>query len=452
MKKTLIYIILISYLILIIKYQFPLFEIMVAILNVLLACSFISKINSFKDNIFRLYLLGYLYCSIFVVVIFELNGVGFFKNVITYDEYRDLTIWGNHLYLIIFLVFSISSLFIKKRRYEIIAREDVVINNHDIVSGFKRITIIVYVLCIVSIVLGLYDAMEPARTVLPLHLNGIINETCYTLYPFIFSLYVYDCFSNNRKLNRNCIVLFIVYLFLEIVVTSSKGVFIQALIPAALVAIFCGRFTKKFFIKYCLPLLVVTYLLYPIISLARQEGVLSMSSMSAAYAENKTVDKSEQSSPFVRAFLTGVYYLKVKDEVDNDYLSFDFRHVPYLFLNGGGAVYMTREIDQMPENVHHGSGITGLPDAILWGGYLMCYIVLAIFAIISCIGDKASFFHNSAPYQVILFSFLQTLIANRSITFFFDNLFFSAFISIILRIFIVIYYKKKYVRKESVHL
>ena len=409
-------------------------EVLISVATIFLAGVYVGRIRNLENHLCILYILAYIYCSVDIVAVLQLNGVGFFKEIITYEEYRALAIWGNHLFLIVFSVVFLLSIFKRKKRHVLDTQATVRHRGKNIDEEFKRVTVFVYFLCILSIALGLYDAVEAARVVLPFHLNGFINETHSVLYPFIFSIYLYDCFKNNRRIDKTCVIMYVLYLGIEIIVTSSKGILLVALIPAAIMALFCGKFTKRVFYRYCMPLLIVAYLIYPIISLARGDGGLSLGSLSEAYAENKTIDKSEQTSPFVRAFLTGVYYLKVKDEVDNDIFSFDLRHVPYLFLNGGGGVYMTREIDQMPENVHHGSGITGLPDAILWGGNMMCFIVLIILVVLAYVGDNSLFLLNNPPYRLILFLFLQLLITNRSITFFFDNLFCSAVISIILKI------------------
>lgn len=446
MKKAIVTLFVLTNIFLLLRYQYPFIEVMVSLLNVVLAYFYVKNIKRYQDHLCMLYVLAYIYCSVDVVAILQLNGVGFFKDVISYSEYQTLAIWGNHLYLIVFVMDAILSLFDRRKTSVKEQEPKRRKKNYNIDEEFKRLTIFIYFLCILSIALGLYDATQPARVVLPFHLNGLINETHNVLFPFIFAVYLYDCFTKNRKLDKTCVMMYVVYLGLEIVVTSSKGILLVALIPAFLMVFMCGRFTKKLFYRYCLPLVVLVYLLYPIISLARGEGTLSLGTLSEAYVENKSIDKSEQTSPFVRAFLAGVYYIKVMDEVDSDIFSFDFHLVPYLVLNGGGAVYMTREIDQMPESVHHGSGITGLPDAILWGGHMMCFIILCVFVIIAHIGDNSPFLLNNPPYRLILFLFLQLLIVNRSITFFFDNLFFSAVISIVLKILIVMYYNRKYAR------
>ena len=137
--------------------------------------------------------------------------------------------------------------------------------------------------------------------------------------------------------------------------------------------------------------------------------------------------------------------IPIKDVIDNDMWSFDFSNVPMLLGLRGGSAYMTRVIDGVPENVHHSSGVTGLCDGLLWGGYPMCFILVAIYVFMCFYGDNNRKMLARPPFRLILFFFFYSLVFARAFSFFIDSLFMSSIVSIIIKIMIAKYYYKKLV-------
>ncbi len=444
MKHFLTYLFAICNIYLFLQYDFSLLEMGIGTINCVLAALYFYRIQNYRNHIFVLFLFFYLFCSNYIFAIFEFNGIGFFKNVITWKEYRNLAIWGNHLFLVLFVLANIVKGKRSKKQIELKAvdRRSVFTENM-----FVRITIFTYILSVISKLLGISDMMNPPKVILPLHLNGIIDELRGNLYPFVFAIYIYDCIRCERKIPHKSVVLFCVYAILEVVVRTSKGALISSFFPVLELIALLGIVKRRMVVRYFIPLVLASYLMYPIIGLARSAGDVSLEGMMSAYNEYKTASEEEKTSPFVRFFMTGIYYIKVESEINNDYLSFDFRHVPYLALRGGGGVYMTREIDGVPEGMFHSSGITGLTDALLWGGHLMCIIVMALIMIIALVGDNSKLLSRKPLYRLFLFSLFYIFVVQKTLSYFIDALFFSSLISLLLKLLITKLYYNKMISK-----
>lgn len=401
------------------------------------------KNETLKDNFFVLFYLAYLFCSCQVVALFELTSVGFYKNEISYTEYRELSMWSTHLFFVIMTTLILlkpiysqgKTIEIKAPRYLFSSRK---------IDG-SLIKFFIFVLCLqfLSLVFGLASNQFAASTVLPFHLNGLIDEIRSNIAAYIFAIYLFDKYIKNENPKKKVIAIFVIYAFMEVILRNSKGAFVYSFLPIIVLMGGMGKIDKKVIMKVIIPLVVSLVILYPIVEAARGEGQITISSMIKTSRNMESVDMSEKSSPYIRSFLTGVYYTKVVDDISNDELAFDFSHIPILLLLRGGSAYMTRIIDRIPEDHHHSSGITGLNDALLWGGYLLCYIVAALLACLTISGDKAIVMRKNPLYKVILFFFFYDRLLGTTISFFIDSLLFSSIGSLLIKYFLTQYYYKK---------
>ncbi len=392
-----------------------------------------------------MFLILYIFCSVHVVSFFELSSVGFFRNYITLSEYKQLAIWGNYLFFIIFLLLNILLSFTRITKDIVVERTlPNKVQSNKINRYFIGATFLVFSLQFLTLVLGLAGDHFDAKTVLPFHLNGIIDEYRANLYPYIFAVFIYDQIIKGNKIKKTTVIIFVVYALLEMFVRNSKGAFVLSFLPVFIMLAFANYVNRKFVIKYILPLVIALSIMYPIIEQARDSGQLTVENLMSTVKKAGNTNE-DNSSLYIRTFLTGIYYVKVKDVIDNDMWSFDFSNVPMLLGLRGGSAYMTRVIDGVPENVHHSSGVTGLCDGLLWGGYPMCFILVAIYVFMCFYGDNNRKMLARPPFRLILFFFFYTLVFARSFSFFIDSLFMSSIVSIIIKIMIAKYYYKKLV-------
>lgn len=416
------------------KYQFPMMEWLMMIAIIVILTGLFRKID-IKGHVFLYFLILYITCSVQIVALFELHSPGFFKNTIYPDEYRKLALWGNHLYFVLALSYIIFNNIIKPKR-----NRNVSLINDNKQKNFDRIfcviALIVIFLQFLTIVLGLTDTTEGVKTQLPFHLNGIIDEIRGQVFRYIFAIYLFHKYQTNTPFDKNNLLLFVLYSLLEVFVCSSKAVLVECYLQAVVLIAMIGKFNKSVLVKVVVPLLLALVVMYPVIEMARSEGNLSLSNTATAFKNRNQIDDEEKSSTYIRTFLTGVYYTKLIDVVSQDNFTFDFRQLPQVIVLGGGSAYMTRVIDQMPESVHHSSGITGLCDALLWGGHPMCYIYMFILMLIAVYGDNGRLMRDKPLYRLILFFWFYTRILGTAFSYFIDPLFFAGIGSIIIKLVI----------------
>ncbi len=433
-----------------IKYRYGVIDDVLMISELIMFAFYFKRIKHYKDHLFVFFMLFYISFSVHVVSLFELTSIGFNKDIITYQEYRQLAIWGNRLF---FIILTIVSLYGKKG---LIGNNQAPSSRHNPTRHEKidklmiLYMVFVYFLQFISFTLGITGSLEDASIQLPFHLNGIIDELRTSVCQFAFCIYLFHKFEYNGEVKRNVVLMYIIYAFLEIFVKNSKGAFVFSFLSPIVIMFMMEKIHKKILAKYVLPLVAVFVISYPIIETARQEyGQLSLQSLQKASQEIGKSNEKENSSPYVRAFLTGVYYTKVMYEVNPNQDEFDFTRVPMLVLLGGGASYMTSIIDQYPAGYHHSSGITGLCDALLWGGYPLCYIVVAILTLFALLGDRAELFRKKPLLRLIFFFWFYSRFVANSVSFIIDPLFFSAIGSILIKIILTSLYYKKYGKKSN---
>lgn len=433
--------------ILAIKYDYSLIEWLILFVTTILSFLYFRKLKNIKDNISVLFVIAYIFLSVHVMALFEMTSVGFAKDVIYPNEYRLLAIWGNHLFLVLFATILLFAIFNKRKKKRIICQQGPPVLRNNCPKNealFEKTTKFVYILCVFCFITGISNLTRPPDIVLPFHLNGLIDEFHSVTYQFIFAIFVYDSLIKQGTVKKKYIFLYVIYVILEVFVRASKGVLLGAFLPAVIMMICMGRMSKKIVIRYLMPAVLIFVFAYSIIEQVRRADEFSVEAVQNAAKKSRS-DSESGSSPYIRAFLTGMYYVKVVDIVDQDNFSFDFRRVPVLYLMRGGVNYMTYEIDGFSENDYQSSGVTGLIDALLWGGYPLCWIVLIIIVIIALLTDNSIWIRKKKIYAVIMFFFLYTLLTGRTLTLFIDELVFPTFTSILIKIYLThLYYKRLY--------
>ncbi len=314
----------------------------------------------------------------------------------------------------------------------------------------KAFLVFIYFLQVITLSLGINDSLEDAQVVLPFHLNGIIDELRVSVCQFVFCVYIYHKLTIGTKVNRSVVVMYIVYALIHMFVNNSKGAFAFAFFQVIILMIMMNRIKKGTVLKVFVPLILFFLITYPIVESARQNGQMTLRSFTETARAGGDIDAENQSSPFLRIFLSGVYYTKLVSYVEPNQTQFDFRRVPILVLTGG-AGYMTRMIDEVPETVHHSSGVTGLCDALLWGGYPLCYVITALLALFSFLGDHSRLFKGNVLYRVIFFMLFYNFLVATTVSYFIDSRFIASLGSIIIKILIVrMYFYKRMNRSETI--
>lgn len=424
------------------KYSLPVYDFILIVINLIIMHSYFKN-EILKDNFFVLFYLVYLFCSCQVVALFELTSVGFFKKEISYTEYRQLSIWSTHLFFVIMTTLILLKPIFSQGNTIEIRTPRYLVSSRRIDSLLINFFIFVLCLQLLSLVFGLASNQFAASIVLPFHLNGLIDEIRSSIAAYVIVIYLFDRYIKKESSNKKVIAIYFIYAFMEVILRNSKGAFVYSFLPVIALMGVMGKIDKKAIMKVIIPLVVSLVILYPIVETARVDGQITVSSVIDAANNMESVDMSEKSSPYIRSFLTGVYYTKVVGEICNDELAFDFSHIPILLMLRGGSAYMTRIIDGIPEKHHHSSGITGLNDALLWGGYLLCYIVAALLAYLAISGDKAIVMRKNPLYKVILFFFFYDRLFGTTISFFIDSLLFSSIGTLLIKYFLTRYFYKK---------
>lgn len=425
-----------------IKYDFSLIEWLILFLTTILSLDFFKQLRTIKNNINMLFLILYVFCSVHIMALFELTSWGFVKSVIYDYEYNALALWGNHLFFVIFLSF-----FVINKAHNLFKRKPMIVgaSRHKFNTDklFTGLSIFTYVLSFFCIATGISNLMSGPNIILPFHLNGLIDELRGNIYPFVFAVYLYDILNKGRKMPPKNIYLFIGYAVLEVFLRQSKSALIWSFMPCLVLVAFMGKINKRVVLKYIAPLFVVFIISYPIIEIMRREGGdFSLSAVQSA-ARTSRSNQEEQSSPYIRTFLTGMYYVKLVDVITPDNLGFDFRRVPVLLLMGGGVNYMTYEIDGFKEEDNITVGVTGLNDALLWGGYMLCWIITAFFVVFAFFSDHGRFVQERPIYKVILFFLLFIFLTSRSITLLIDHVVLATVMNLVMKLLIARYYYKR---------
>ena len=429
-----------------IKFSFSFMEYVLMAGSMMLAYNFFASIKNLRDNLHVLFVIIYIFCSVHIVALLELSSVGFMKDVIYPNEYRAMALWGNRLFIVLFTTLFLLRLFFKKKINKKAAIAPLHHNTNERFDRlFKAITYFVFFLSFVSLALGISSLTRSATVILPFKLNGIIDEIRANTYPFLFAIYVFDCLSKKRKVKTEIGIYFFAYAVLEVFIRVSKSAFVWSFMPAMFVIILMDGIKKKMLVKYVMPILIVGLLLYPIVEQVRVlGGDVSVENMQKAVSESRNKEADEKSSPYIRTFLTGVYYAKLVDDVDPDIYSFDFRRVPLLIVMRGGVEYMTYEIDRFPDDAGQSSGVTGLNDALLWGGYPLCFIVMSLLIMFAFFCDWSNLCRSKPIYKVILFFLLYTLVFGRTITLLVDSSILAVMMGLVIKFICARYYYRVY--------
>ena len=439
--KNLLYI---SYLVVmfisLVRYDFSVVDVFIAFFNLFCLYHFF-RLRNLKNNLAYLILWSYIFLSSTVVAAFQMWTVGFmYSNVRPpASDFGELAVFANRVMLFASLILIFPSKVLKneieiqiKQRY----------GGRALPKHIPRLFILfAFLLTFLSAILGISD-MEEAKIILPFHLNGVIDELRRNIFPILFAVYIYDCLKKKRKIDKIVLGGFFLWALLEMIVRVSKGAFLTSFLPVLLLLFIMGRFNKRSTLSVFLPVLITFLFFYPIINTMRSLDDNSAQSLVEAYRINKG-GENEQSSPYLRMFINGMDYLKVKSTVEKDQSLFFFNRAPLLAQMGGTAPYITRVVDGYSQDIHHSSGTTGIVDALLWGGYGFCYVVVFLLSMLARYVDTHKLFREKLLYQLVMLFVVKTFVMQRSISFFFDNLFFGAIVTIILEFLIIkVYYKR----------
>lgn len=149
-------------------------------------------------------------------------------------------------------------------------------------------------------------------------------------------------------------------------------------------------------LRYGAPVMLMLVLLFPIVGAMRSFKDSNMSVtekiFSARELSNEEKGKDAQynnslEATYNRAFMTGSYYMNAYPHLNHlDLL--DFSRVPFILLNGGVSFIITHEVDGFPIDYPHNSGSTGVLDALFFGGYGFCYIMMFLIIILASVIDS----------------------------------------------------------------
>jgi hypothetical protein len=390
---------------------------------------------------------AYIFLSSNVVAAFQIQSTGFFVTGQAYfEDFQNLAIFSNRLMFVISipLLFQSKGVVVasfndicEKEEYE----DKIISRNHNLLLWTRLLLFVAYSCTVLSYALGISDVAD-ATVTLPFHLNGFIDEYRRNIFPILFSVYVYDCVSKEIKCKKSTIFCFFVWSIIEMFVRVSKGAVITTFLPVFIAIFIAGKLNKKSIIRYVIPVALVFIIFYPIIEKVRSIGEISFETLIEAYTSSSG-SNGGGSSPFLRMFINGMDFIKVKNAVVSNTF-FDFSRAPILYLHGGSAYYITYIIDGFSTSAHHSSGTTGIIDPLIWGGYGFCYLVVFGLACLSQMVDNKKLFREKRLYQLLMILLMKTLIMQRSISFFIDPLFMASFVAFLIEwIYVTLYYKNK---------
>jgi hypothetical protein len=202
----------------------------------------------------------------------------------------------------------------------------------------------------------------------PYKLESIINHYKNTISLFIFIL-ISDYFWEKKKIKRSLIVLALLILFtiLESIIKASRGSFFLMVILLSSWAIYREIISFKKVVTILAPIFVTILLLFPVITELRASRIDGKSFSISRTIKNYSLRSLVSTSLYARVFGAGEEIRKFKEKLPTD---FKGANLMQLFKMKGAPVYHTRVVDQIPEDIAHSSGITGLGDGYIFGGSL----------------------------------------------------------------------------------
>ena len=403
-----------------IRYGFSGQEAIIFVFNLLLTILYVSRLRGVKQDMFSLFYLISIVCSLHVVAFFQIYDPEKF----TYyeNDFRHLASFANEVLFVALLSCITWGAVVPYKKYN---PQTLVITRHYSQRLVRTVFILAILASLTCAALGLDRMGAEVKTVLPFHLNGILNTFRNAIMPFLISLYVYDKTAANGKglSNTEWIAIFVFGVF-EVFARLSKSTLAMIFIPAFVVLLFLKRINKSFVIKVLIPAIALFLALYPIIGLMRYYDDVNSNTLKSASSEVSNSEESRLTAIYSRVFEAGEHYIRSYQLLEKDYL-FDFSRAPLIIIEGGSAAFFTHVVDGFADDAKHSSGTTGITDPYLFGGKGFCFIVLCLLSLFGRIVDR----HNNTKqilyivwafllyYKYVLFVNVSSFIGPTAISF-----------------------------------
>ena len=374
---------------------------------------YITKTYKLVDNISKYVILLTYWISLMFLPAFHLVKVlqgedGAHGYKISPIDYEHILNFGSVILFLTCFSWIIFGGFGAKKRHVNITYKPAPISNVSV----RIIFAIMYALSLFSLSIGL-SRMGAEAVVLPFRLAGIITLLRIIFFPLLFATIVENFILRNKKIPKDYIFLFLGWSFLEVIVRLSKGALVSSFLPSAIIMYIYYKPKLFRLLRYALPVLMFFLFLYPIVEIMRSGD---MKNLRANFTEASQLASEDDSrggnltQPLNRTFMIPGMYAKDYVYLDQNRF-FDFSKAPAILAWGGTARYQTFVIDGYPLGVPHSSGTTGLEDPLLFGGYGLCLIVVALLMLFAFGIDGMSYrrmWSISVMLILLLWSFCNT--------------------------------------------
>ncbi len=448
MRRLLIILICIIQVVLAIQYNYSVEDFIFLFVNLIGTFYFLNHIIDVKSSLSTCLLYAFIFLSLSVEALLRLEAGSFSLSMGGNPDkaFEGLAIFSNRVLLLFYISFAIFNTIINRKKKDVIIKRKSYF--HD--SLFVFLLIFSFGISVYSGIVGIGKMGFEAKINLPFHLNGMIQFFRTDIFPLIIAIYVYDKLSLKRSVSSKFIILIILWAILESFVRLSRSASVFSFLPLFFMLLYADFFRKKDIARLVIPILGLGLLLFPIISLLRNDGDVSVKTITEA--SNKTNEEgSTISHAYLRTFISGIYYSKMYSQINNDPSEFYFGRAPMVIMLGGSAVYTTRVIDGVSENVVHSSGTTGILDPLIIGGHGLCYLMIFFLTILSLHIDRRVG-ANFMLYKVLSIMIFFVMIMKKNLTLVLDSESIQCLSCYIFQYFIISYYYKKCFKKRKVEI
>lgn len=393
------------------------------------------NLKSIRNDFCSLFLFFSVICSIHIVAFFKLYEE---KSSV---EYANLSIFGNELLLIVVVSLLLWIFFIRRKNSSVsFVKSGRLVSN----GVFYALVVFSYSVSLLCMSLGISRMGAESNVVLPFHLNGVLYMYRTVIVPYLLFLYVYNRVSNGKKIETHEYFLIFFYGILEVFVRLSKSALLNVFFPL-FVFIVLSRGVKQVraFYKYVIPVVVAFVFLYPIIGAMRYKGAVSGESFYNAYQDVQDDEESDNYAIYKRFFSAGKHYMDCSYLFDKN-LTFDYSRLPTIMAEGGSAGYYTHVVRGYSRYAKHSSGTTGITDPYLIGGKALCFIVFILLPLMGVLIDRR-IPQSALLYKVLAVQVFYQFVLFKNITTFIDALFLSFVATLIIQLYIIRVYSKKYI-------
>jgi hypothetical protein len=372
-----------------IYYSVPAIDLFLLLFSIFFTYDYVKKFDLLRDLASTIVLLS-LFLSVVFIATFQMAG-----NKYSYNDYTLLAPFANRLYFE-FIIFS--SLFLNMRRGK---RQ--IVHKYKAVPLSERKVKTIFIITFLALTIGFItgslrmDSMwDAGRIVLSFHLNGIIYVFAQVVAARLFMVIVENQILTKGKVKKNDIIIIILLGLYGSFTSMSKGLMFYYIGLPMLIMYIYYRPKFSVVLRYGAPVMLMLVLLFPIVGAMRSFKDSNMSVtekiFSARELSNEEKGKDAQynnslEATYNRAFMTGSYYMNAYPHLNHSDL-LDFSRVPFILLNGGVSFIITHEVDGFPIDYPHNSGSTGVLDALFFGGYGFCYIMMFLIIILASVIDS----------------------------------------------------------------